>query len=373
MPYKEQLILNPEMIFDQVNEGAAYTSSVNEIYGLDQWRHSSAPHNTATYTVQRVTDAPPGFQNSMKFTTTVAKVSAVHDDHDHIEHPIEGYKIRGLHLGTSDMPYMGLQFWAKASIAGLYSVTLMDGFDTCTCVKGYYLSAPNQWTLIKIIYPPTTLGNWFNATQQTTGFGLKIMWDLGSGSDFVAPSVDAWNAGPYWKFPGSVSLTQNAGATLQITGAQLDILPDVTSSIPPFRYIGYAQQLTDIQRYFWKSFNQGTPCKNAQGVNGSLGYVTQSGGAGVPGNGFMLKNSPNMSAFLDNTLPLTSNGSYVFYNPVNNNNKFYNVSQSADSGIPILWYPGDSGVFVENPQIAGDAANSLILIHASIDARLGRF
>jgi hypothetical protein len=67
-------IINGAMMIDQRNAGAAVTlTSANGVYGVD--RFESYANTDGTVTAQRVTDAPVGFVNSLKHTTTTADSS----------------------------------------------------------------------------------------------------------------------------------------------------------------------------------------------------------------------------------------------------------------------------------------------------------
>ena len=57
-------LLNPGMVIDQRNAGAAVTG---QQYVVDRWRTWFDP---GTYSFQQITDAPTGFTNSLRVTKT---------------------------------------------------------------------------------------------------------------------------------------------------------------------------------------------------------------------------------------------------------------------------------------------------------------
>lgn len=362
------LILNGSMRFDQVKVGlSAYHSSLNEVYGLDQWRFSAALHGTAGFDVQQVSDAPLGFSNSMKITVTSAKGSTPVDDFDHIEHAMEGQKIVPYQPGSNASAFYAMQFWAKASIAGDYSVNLMEGRSNSTSiVKKYNLSTALTWQPITLKFAAPTIGTWTLDNQ----FGFKALWDLGAGSNFVTSTLDTWQTGAKWRAAGAIGLTEHAGATLQLTGVQLDPIASLCSEVPAYRHHDYWDELASLENYYWKTFPQGTPVGNAGGYNGAIAYLGQLTGAGA-GSGVYLPNPRTMGAFLDPQSG-TTNASYTFYNPVSNNGLWYNASRAHDSGTPVPWTPGSNGAFIQNGQITGDIAQDIYFLHATVNARLGR-
>ena len=363
------LIANPEILFDQVKEGAVtglkYTSGTTEVYGPDQWRFSSAQLATATFELYQEATSLLGSECCLTAKTKTAKVSAVHDDFDHIEHAIEGWYLRGLKLGTANAAPLMLSFTAEASIAGTYSCAIMEGHaNSQSCTKTYTLAAANTPQRFNLSFPANTSAIW----HTKGGFGMKVMWDLGSGADFIAPANDVWQPAAFWKGAGTISLTQNANATLKIT--EVDVYPGTVAR--PFYYEPYEQQLFKLQRYFYKTFPQGTPVGTGKGIHGTLTYIGALAGAAGFG-GAQLQPPANGTIFTSDAMPQTSDPSLITYNPQNANANWYNLSRGADSGVALGYRPCERGVFIQNAPVVADRASDTYIIHATLNRRLGRF
>ena len=57
---------------------------------------------------------------------------------------------------------------------------------------------------------------------------MYLNWDLGSGSNFTAASAGSWLAGDFLRVSGTVNVVSTSGATLYITGVQLEAGPTTT-------------------------------------------------------------------------------------------------------------------------------------------------
>ena len=90
--------------------------------------------------------------------------------------------------------------------------------------------------------PGDTGGTW----NSTNGTGIQLQFDLGCGSNRTTSTVNAWQAGDLQKASGSVSLVSTNGATLYITGVQLE----VGSVATPFERRPYGTEFMLCQRYY---------------------------------------------------------------------------------------------------------------------------
>lgn len=351
----ESMVLNGEVLFDQVNEGAFYTSGATEKYGPDQWRFAGT--GTAVWNFRRTVTAPPGFQRALQAVVTTNQATLLSTDNNHIEHAIEGYRIRKLKWGTPDAQPLTLQFIINSTVTGDYSLAFLNGTNTVFYLTTFNIPVAGAWTPITITIPGCTIGTWVD----TSLFGLKYIWDLGWGSDFESSVTGAWTSGSGFRKPGTVALVKTLGAVLYIAAIQ----DDVGTRAMPFRYKPHGEQLLDLQRYFWKSFDQGVACANGAGSlsAGELVYVASTDAA-FAGQMIQIRNPVVMTDFTRTVLT---------YNPVSANSKWRNESLAADSGTPTIFAAGASGFNILNPQVAGDVHGAAIGIHFSVNARLGGF
>lgn len=123
--------------------------------------------------------------------------------------------------------------------------------------------------------------------------------------------------------------------------------------------LDFSDELRRCQRYYAKTFAQATkPAQNA-GDTGALGYFVYASGA--------------VTASVNWRFPVTmrsTSPTMTFYSTGSATAKWRNHSDGADSGDASSQSLGDSGVTVQNPQVAGDGVGERLSLHATADAEL---
>lgn len=254
-------IINGACVIDQRNAGASVpVTNATLTYAVDRtlvYEDTSASSCTA----QRVTDAPAGFINSLKFTVgtggsaTAAQLAV-------IDQAIEGFNFADFSFGTASAQTATLSFWVKASITGTYCVAFRNASDARSYVAQYTVSAANTWEQKTITIAGDTTGTW--ATDN--GRGITVRWDLGSGSTSQTATIGSWQTGLKYSTSSQANVIGTSGATFAITGVQLE----AGSAASPFEYRSYGTELALCQRY----------CQVITGVNyplcTGLSYTTVS-------------------------------------------------------------------------------------------------
>jgi len=236
----ENRIINGDMRIDQRYGGTAYSPANG--FSVDRWTSGYYAPAGGTYSAQQVVDAPAGFYNSLKMTVT-ATPSNNTDAFFQLYQPIEANNVADFGLGTANAKPFTLSFWVKSSLTGTFCVA----FGNNTSPAYYYISTytintANTWEFKTITVTGPTAGTW----GTTNGQGLAVFFDLGSGTTQDAPSANTWNAGNYRRVSSGVRLIGTNGATLNVTGVQLEAGSQATSF--DFRSIG--QELALCQRYY---------------------------------------------------------------------------------------------------------------------------
>lgn len=237
-------IINGAMVIDQRNAGAAVTAST---YCPDRWRVENT--SDGAFSAQQVSDAPTGFVNSLKWTTTTADASLTTTQYAIIRQGIEGFNTADLMWGTANAQTITVSFWVKSSLTGTFGGTVHNSNANRSYPYTYTISSANTWEQKSVTIAGDTTGTW----QTDNNAGIQIYWGLGVGPTYSG-TANTWAATLYMAPTGAVSVIGTLNATWQITGVQLEKGSTATS----FDYRPFGTELQLCQRYFEKSVNQYT-------------------------------------------------------------------------------------------------------------------
>jgi len=339
------LLINGDMPFDQRHCGAAYTVPTTD-YTLDRWMVGSSV--ASKLSVQRVNDVPNGFDSALR-VSVAAKYAPAAAEAFTLQQRIEGVNVTGLAFGTSGAMHVTTSHWIRSSVPGKYAVGLTNGAANRSIVGT--MDVTTNWTRLAITFPGDTAGVWWGGNLT----GLSLRFDLGSGANFTAPTPGVWQDGNYASAPGCIQFVNQAiGASLDITGAQLE--PGIIAT--PFERTPIDLSERRCQRYYAKTFPQGTAPGRGLGVLGALGICTDS--------------TPSYR-LVEWTLPATmrSTPSLGTYSPFDNSINFCNSLANATStpgGISVT----DRHVLlaINNGQTMSTPAPDAFYIHVTADAEL---
>jgi hypothetical protein len=230
-------IINGDMRIDQRNAGASVTPS-NADYTLD--RYQSVLSAASKYSIQQVSDAPTGFVNSLRVTSSSAyAVSA--DEVFQIRQSIEGTNCSDLAFGSASAKTVTLSFWVRSSLTGTFGGRIQNSAGDRNYPFSYTISIADTWEYKTVTIAGDTTGTWLT----TTGIGIQIRWSLGSGSDFQG-TAGSWTASNISSVTGETQVVATNGATWYVTGVQLE----VGSVATPFERRPYGTELSLCQRYY---------------------------------------------------------------------------------------------------------------------------
>ena len=231
-------IINGNMVIDQRNAGAAVTG--DGAYPVDRFQLRNSSDGTVSG--QQVSDAPSGFINSFKWTTTAADASLSAAQYTAVYTNIEGLNITDFAWGTASAATITLSFWVKSSITGTFSGALANSAYDRSYPFNYTISVASTWEYKTITIAGDTSGTWLT----TNGLGIRLYMSLGAGSNFTG-TASSWNAtGRTASTTGTASVIGTLNATWQFTGVQLERGSNATS----FEFIDYGRQLAQCQRYY---------------------------------------------------------------------------------------------------------------------------
>ena len=337
-------IINGAMMIDQRNAGAS-VNLTDGVYNLDRYQGSVS--QASKVTVQRSSTAPAGFANSQVLTVSSAMTFGAGDYCGNAQ-AIEGYNVSDLGFGTASAQTVTMSFWVRSSVTGTYSVALHNSAFDRTCAKAYTISASNTWEQKTVTFTGDTSGTWLT----NNGTGLKVYFALGMGSTYGGGTDGAWSSTPKLAVTGQTNWASNAGATFYITGVQLEKGSTATS----FDYRPYGTELALCQRYYQKSFPQGTaPAQNAGTTGCAFGQSAAASGCAPCWVNFPV---------VMRATPTT----FTAYNPSAANASWRNVSAGTDVNSQLYSSSAASIYIIGNTQTVGQY--QITAIHYTVDAEL---
>jgi hypothetical protein len=263
-------LINPGMVIDQRNAGAAVTAS--SAFPVDRW----VVVNTANgaYSAQQNTSVPDGFNNSLLLTITTAQTAGT--GNLSVEQVVEGFNIADLGWGTASAKTVTLSFWVRSSLTGTFGGAVRNSDLTRSYPYTYTISSANTWEYKTVTIEGDASGTWLT----TNGRGAAVRFSLfaPTGSQQTA---GVWFAGNASGATGQTQLASTNGATFYITGVQLE----AGSVATPFERRPFGTELQLCQRYF---------ALNTPGCGRSTSTTAMAGTVGVP---VTMRASPTATLF----------------------------------------------------------------------------
>lgn len=258
----KNLIINGN--FDFWQRGITVTSGTTT-YLAD--RFASQAQAAYTVTASRSTDVPSfaesGYSSQYSHLWTNGTGSApVAAGYTHLNYRMEGLDYQQIHGRKVRM-----QFWAKSSVAGTFSLCLLNSSVTRSYVTPLVITSANTWEKKTFDIQMDTSGSWLF----DSGLGLHIKIGMTSGSTFQTAVLNTWQSIDAEGITGQTQWGATTGATFQV--AQVALIPGDFSSSPDadiaFARAGRSvqQELAMCQRYFW--------CPNSEPSSGvvTINYI----------------------------------------------------------------------------------------------------
>jgi len=230
------LIINGAMQVAQRGTSAVTITSTGEYPNID--RYSAGGNDSSLISVEQSTDAPSGFEYSLKVTSLAASTTDA-ADFQFIGQRIEGYNTAQLDWGASGAKTVTASFYVKCSVTGNIPFVIVNSNDTRVYAANCTVSSANTWEYKTITIDGDTSGTWL----KTNGIGLKMQWYMALGSNFQG-TLDQW--GTDYGASGQINVCNTNGATFQVTGVQLEVGEQAT----PFEHRSFGDELARCQRYF---------------------------------------------------------------------------------------------------------------------------
>lgn len=232
-------IINGAMVIDQRNAGASVTNAATTTYTLDRWQMFG--DQASKFSVQQVSTTMVGFTYALK-VTSLSAYTLTTDDRFFYRQKIEGYNIADLGWGTANAKAVTLSFKVKSSLTGTFGGSIQNGAGDRSYPFTYTIASANTETSVSITVAGDTSGTWLT----TNGIGIVVNIGLGVQGSTYAGTAGAWASANYYSATGATSVVSTNGATLEITGVQLEVGASATG----YEYRQYGQELALCQRYY---------------------------------------------------------------------------------------------------------------------------
>jgi hypothetical protein len=237
-PFFRNRIINGAMMIDQRNAGAAVTPA-NASYSLDRW--ISFQTTADKFSVQQQTSVvPTGFTHATKITSLSA-YSVSSSDYYTFQQKLEGYNVADLEWGTANAKTITLSFWVRSSLTGTFGCSFFNPAGARSYPVTYSINSANTWEYKTLTLAGDTSGTW----PKSNDTGIILAFTVGAGSSNVG-TAGAWANGLILGPTGATSIVGTSGATLYITGVQLE----VGTAATPFERRPYGTELQLCQRYY---------------------------------------------------------------------------------------------------------------------------
>jgi len=206
--------------------------------------HKNGSFDQLNFTQTQVTDAPAGFSNSYKFTTTTAETAVDSDESIAIRTAFEGQDLQQLGYGTGSAKKLTLSFYVKSSQTGTFAIYFYSADTVRIITRTYTISSANTWEQKSVTIDGDASGSIDNDANES----LQISWAIAAGSNFTSSNSTSWSAystpTAYFGHAQNAVLT-TTNATWQITGVQLELGEQAT----PFEHRSFGDELLRCQRY----------------------------------------------------------------------------------------------------------------------------
>ena len=238
------LLINGDMQISQRNVTSSVAVVGNQ-YTLDRWQ-SVNDAGSSKFTVQQVTDAPVGFYNSLKMTSSSAYTPTSTEVFG-IGQKIEGKNTNWLMFGSSNAKSITISFFVKSSLTGTFNGSVLNADMLRGYPWTYTISSANTWEYKTVTVAGSQDGTWHNNNNE----GMRIFWNMGSGTN-RSGTAGQWSTTQYtFGATGATQAVATNGATLQITGCQVEVGGTATT----FEHRSIGEEFARCQRYYQQYVN----------------------------------------------------------------------------------------------------------------------
>ena len=315
----KNLIINSD--FGIWQRGTAFPAAANGLYTVDRWKLTRV--GAGVLDIEQDTSVPANDSAfSCKLSVDTADASVAASDFGFFHQRIEAFNTDLLALGTADAKQISVSFWARSSVADVFTCFLQNSAQDRTYVHEFTIASADTWERFTFTLTGDTTGTWISGTN---GIGLIVGIGLWGGSNSDGTN-DTWNAGSKFTTTNSnETFINTASATFYLSRFQVE----VGSAASVFEYRDYASELVRCLRYYWRD-NVNTGALGGYNQNG-FAFSTSIGRMTFPGH---FRSSPTVRVY-----PAYNVGSGWLWND--------GTVNTAWSGAPSLLEYGTNSVGIQ--------------------------
>jgi len=236
------LIINGAMQVAQRGTSFTGLSNGSSQYTIDRWNWAEAGTMTATVSITQDSNAPDGFNNSLKLACTTTGSAGYYAS---VRYHAEAQDLQSLAFGTSNAKVSTLSFWVKSNKTGTGTVFMSQVDASKTTSKQYTISSADTWEHKTITVPANTS----NSIADDTGTGIQFEWGFSVDSSYKGTEpTGTWEtySNGIRHYGNNIDIVSSTSDYVSITGVQLE----VGSVATPFEHRSYGEELARCQRYY---------------------------------------------------------------------------------------------------------------------------
>lgn len=347
-PSRPNLLVNPNNLFDQVNEGALYTVNTTNVRTLDGLSGTAA--GTGTFKIRRLVDPSHASLWVSEITCTVADVALAASDDYFIYRAVEGYDAAAFLYGESGAKAGTFQFDFQSNLVGVYGVSVMNSAGNRRYVGSITVADTAEHTY-SLQFTADTTGTWLF----TNGVGCYLRICLAAGSNFQTATPNTWAAGAEQTVGAQVNFMSSVSNVAYLKRAQF--IPGAL--VQAYAPANVQKELALVQRQYFKTFAQGAVVQRGAGTN--TGEFVWNG----------VNASTTFGAYLAYPVTLRAVPTLVTYNPNDGTSaEARDQTATVNCTATAAFNAGTSGTGVQATQTAGGAQGNRIAVHLTADSRL---
>ena len=255
LPNANPIMINGDMAVSQRSTSVASISSGGLAYStVDRIGYWIGTAGTWTQTQETLTSGnayDAGFKKALKWDCTTANASLSAGSYLMTSLPLEGNSLQAFKKGTSNAEVMTLAFWVKATKTGTNIIELYDADNTRQISASYTVSSTNTWEHKIVTFAADTSADpW----ADDTGKSLEIYFWWVAGTNYTSGSLNtSWADAPAaaTRAVGQVNNADSTSNNIHLTGIQIEVGTYTSSTIPPFQFESYGDNLARCQRYYY--------------------------------------------------------------------------------------------------------------------------